>query len=100
MERSAFICAIRRIRVPNCDQAPQTLRHAKLATSRHTASQTPTPPSSQMFWTDHDHRIFHAVYGGSEALIDIRTLMVIGGSLPRRVLALTESEPRCTVRTS
>lgn len=32
---------------------------------------------------------FHALYGEHEALIDIRTLGVIRGNLPRRALALT-----------
>lgn len=34
-------------------------------------------------------RPFHALYAEHEALIDIRTLEVIGGSLPRRALSLT-----------
>ncbi len=42
----------------------------------------------QMFWRDHSPPHFHAVYGESEALIDIRTLEVIGGALPRRALLL------------
>ncbi|HSO82860.1 DUF4160 domain-containing protein [Thiocapsa sp.] len=32
---------------------------------------------------------FHALYAEHEALIDIRTLEVIGGRLPKRALALT-----------
>ena len=32
---------------------------------------------------------FHALYGKQEALIDIRTLEVIRGSLPKRALSLT-----------
>jgi hypothetical protein len=43
----------------------------------------------QMFWSDHAPPHFHAVYGEHEALIDIRTLEIIRGSLPRRVLGLT-----------
>ena len=43
----------------------------------------------QMFWREHAPPHFHALYGEYEALIDIRTLEVIGGSLPRRALALT-----------
>jgi hypothetical protein len=31
---------------------------------------------------------FHAIYGEHEALIEIETLMVFRGSLPRRALAL------------
>jgi hypothetical protein len=42
----------------------------------------------QMFWQDHAPPHFHALYGEFEALIDIRTLAVIRGSLPRRALAL------------
>lgn len=42
----------------------------------------------QMFWRDHAPPHFHATYGDDEALIDIRTLEVIGGQLPRRALVL------------
>ncbi|MFZ5524316.1 MAG: DUF4160 domain-containing protein [Pseudomonadota bacterium] len=42
----------------------------------------------QMFWREHAPPHFHALYGEYEALIDIRTLDVIGGSLPRRAQAL------------
>lgn len=42
----------------------------------------------QMFWQDHAPPHFHALYGEFEALIDIRTLEVMRGSLPRRALAL------------
>ena len=42
----------------------------------------------QMFWRDHAPPHFHATYGDDEALIDIRTLEVIGGRLPRRALLL------------
>jgi Domain of unknown function (DUF4160) len=42
----------------------------------------------QMFWADHSPPHFHALYAEFEALIDIRTLEVIRGSLPRRALAL------------
>ena len=42
----------------------------------------------QMFWQDHAPPHFHALYGEFEALIDIRTLEVIRGSLPRRALSL------------
>lgn len=42
----------------------------------------------QMFWKDHAPPHFHALYGEFEALIDMRTLEVIDGSLPRRALAL------------
>lgn len=42
----------------------------------------------QMFWQDHAPSHFHALYAEDEALIDIRTLEVIEGRLPRRALAL------------
>jgi hypothetical protein len=42
-----------------------------------------------MFWRKHAPPHFHALYAGHEALIDIRALDVIGGSLPRRALNLT-----------
>ena len=43
----------------------------------------------QMFWREHAPPHFHALYAEHEALIDIRTLEVVGGSLPRRTLNLT-----------
>jgi len=43
----------------------------------------------QMFWRDHAPPHFHALYAEHEATIDIRTLEVIEGQLPRRALALT-----------
>lgn len=42
----------------------------------------------QMFWREHAPPHFHALYGEYEALIDIRTLDVIRGGLPRRAQAL------------
>jgi hypothetical protein len=39
----------------------------------------------RMFYGDHDHAHFH---GEHEALIEIETLSVYRGSLPRRALAL------------
>jgi hypothetical protein len=42
----------------------------------------------QIFWRDHAPPHFHATYGEDEALVDIRTLEVIGGKLPRRALLL------------
>jgi hypothetical protein len=42
----------------------------------------------QMFWKDHAPPHFHALYGEFEALIDIQTLGVMGGNLPRRALAM------------
>ena len=42
----------------------------------------------QMFWREHAPPHFHALYAEHEALIDIRTLAVIRGSLPHRALTL------------
>jgi hypothetical protein len=42
----------------------------------------------QMFWSDHAPPHFHALYAEYEALIDIRSLEVIEGQLPRRAMAL------------
>ncbi len=42
----------------------------------------------QMFWNDHAPPHFHALYAEDEALIDIGTLRVLEGHLPRRAQAL------------
>jgi hypothetical protein len=42
----------------------------------------------RMFYSDHEPAHFHAIYGEYEALIEIDTLAVFRGSLPRRALAL------------
>ena len=42
----------------------------------------------QMFWREHAPPHFHALYAEDAALIDIRTLEVLAGRLPRRALAL------------
>jgi hypothetical protein len=42
----------------------------------------------RMFWNDHPPPHFHAVYAEDEAKIDIQTLEVTEGSLPRRALGL------------
>ncbi|MBI3574789.1 MAG: DUF4160 domain-containing protein [Gammaproteobacteria bacterium] len=42
----------------------------------------------QMFWSDHAPPHFHALYAEFEILIDIRTLEVIRGKLPRRAQVL------------
>ena len=42
----------------------------------------------QMFWTDHAPPHFHALYAEYEARINIQTLEIINGSLPKRALAL------------
>ena len=43
----------------------------------------------QMFGTDHATPHFHATYAGQRCSIDLRTLEVIRGTLPRRAMALT-----------
>jgi len=43
----------------------------------------------QMFWREHAPPHFHALYGEHEVQIDIRTLEVIVGYLPKRALNLT-----------
>jgi hypothetical protein len=45
----------------------------------------------QMFWQDHPPLHFHALYAEHEALIDIQTLNLIAGSLPRRAIALVRT---------
>jgi len=42
----------------------------------------------QMFWSDHAPPHFHVLYGEYEAIIDIRTLEIMKGDMPRRALAL------------
>jgi hypothetical protein len=42
----------------------------------------------QMFWREHAPPHFHALYGEYEALIDLRDLRVMRGSLPRRAMTL------------
>ena len=42
----------------------------------------------QMYWNDHQPPQFHALYAEYEALIDIRTLEIFAGDLPRRARAL------------
>ena len=42
----------------------------------------------RMFYSDHEPAHFHAIYGEYEALIEIDTLIVFRGSLPRRAAAL------------
>ena len=41
-----------------------------------------------MYWDDHAPAHFHVRYAEFRARIDIRTLEVIGGDLPRRALNL------------
>lgn len=42
----------------------------------------------RMFFSDHDPPHFHAVYGEWEALVEIETLALYRGELPRRALAM------------
>ena len=42
----------------------------------------------QIFWGDHSPPHFHALYGEFEVLVDIQTLEVIKGKMPRRAFAL------------
>ncbi|MDR1462602.1 MAG: DUF4160 domain-containing protein [Azoarcus sp.] len=42
----------------------------------------------QMFWGDHVPPHFHALYAEHEVLIDIQTLDVLEGEMPRRAIAL------------
>ena len=42
----------------------------------------------QMFWREHAPPHFHALYAVYEALIDLRDLRVMRGSLPRRAMTL------------
>lgn len=42
----------------------------------------------RIFFNDHDPPHFHAVYGEDEALIEIESLAVYRGELPRRALAM------------
>jgi hypothetical protein len=42
----------------------------------------------QMFWNDHAPPHFHALYAEYEIIIDIQTLNVIRGEMPRRALSL------------
>jgi len=41
-----------------------------------------------MFWDDHAPPHFHALYAEYEVLIDIRSLEIIQGFMPRRALSL------------
>lgn len=44
--------------------------------------------SIRFYYNDHDPAHFHAVYGEHEALIEVETLGILRGELPRRALAL------------
>jgi hypothetical protein len=51
-----------------------------------------------MYFSDHEPAHFHAQYGEFEALIEIETLAVLRGELPRRALALVLEWPRFIAR--
>lgn len=42
----------------------------------------------QMFWNDHAPPHFHALYAEYEAIIDLKTLEVMRGNMPKRALVL------------
>ena len=42
----------------------------------------------QMYWDDHAPPHFHALYAEHEVVVNIQTLEVLRGSLPRRAMAL------------
>ena len=42
----------------------------------------------RMYFNDHQPAHFHALYGNHEALIEIETLSIFRGELPRRAMAL------------
>jgi hypothetical protein len=42
----------------------------------------------RMFYSDHEPAHFHAIYGEYQVLIEIETLSVFRGELPRRAIAL------------
>ena len=42
----------------------------------------------RMYYNDHAPPHFHAYYGGNSATIDIETLEILEGKLPRRALSL------------
>lgn len=42
----------------------------------------------RMFYNDHNPPHFHVIYQDDEALIDIRTLDILEGKLPKRALQL------------
>ncbi|HET6921938.1 MAG TPA: DUF4160 domain-containing protein [Anaeromyxobacteraceae bacterium] len=41
-----------------------------------------------LYYSDHAPPHFHAIYGEHEGLVEIRTLSILQGALPRRALAL------------
>ena len=51
----------------------------------------------QIFWREHGPPHFHALYAEHEALIEIRTLEVLQGAVPKRALGLVLDGPRSIV---
>jgi hypothetical protein len=47
-----------------------------------------------MYFRDHGVPHFHAIYGGQEAVLSIRSLRVLEGRLPQRALGLVRSWAR------
>lgn len=41
-----------------------------------------------MYYADHSPPHFHAIYGGDEVVVDIRSTKVLAGDAPKRALAL------------
>ncbi len=70
-------------------------RSARALTSTRVARTSNLPTISvfygiviQMYWRDHGPPHFHALYTEHEALIDLRELQVLQGSLPKRAMTL------------
>ena len=47
-----------------------------------------------MYYSDHPPPHFHAIYGGDEAIVAVRSNRVLAGSLPRRALSLVRTWAR------
>jgi hypothetical protein len=72
----------------NAERPMRSGHYAGLAGSRMPTISSFYGILIQMFWRDHAPPHFHALYAEHEAHIDIRTLEVIEGGLPKRALAL------------
>jgi hypothetical protein len=44
----------------------------------------------RMYWREHGPPHFHALYGEHEAIIDVRGLQPIRGTLPKRAMTLVQ----------
>jgi len=42
----------------------------------------------QMYWNEHAPPHFHAIYGAAKATVDINTLVICEGRLPKRITQL------------